>query len=116
MLALPAALFARAAFAQTSSPCLDVDPGNLLPAVEAADLVVIARVQTGGAAGAVRLEPEAYLKGPATGLPISLSAAGACGQAALAETDRVLVFLTTADGAVAWPEPGAVFWLEDGIA
>lgn len=117
-LAPGAAVFAQATQAE-DSVCLNVDPDNLLVAVEASSVIAIGTVhEVPPGSGLVEVEPEAFLKGAATGEPIRprYREVPGCANATLTDGQRVLVFFEETGGVLAWPTAGRVFWLDDGQA
>ena len=123
LVTVAAALPGAAAFAvpfdtPESDPCFEVNPGDLLPAVEASNIIAIGTVENYNGGGRARILPEAFLKGAAGNDPIDLryEELEGCALAQLVEPSRVLVFLHVDDAGPAWPNAGRVFWLDGGYA
>jgi hypothetical protein len=111
---LPGAIAAQAADA-----CFSVDPANVMPAVTASSLIVVAHVDDASATAAT-LAPEAFLKGPVGAGAIHIEApdpGSGCTPAQLTTGDRVLVFLAErTTGGIGWPAVSQVFVLRGGRA
>lgn len=87
--------------------CIEVSTaGAMEPAVELADVIVIGEVVERAEAGSVTVRPEAYFKGPAEAADIVLLRPDGdlrCGLAELSDGDRMILFLVSRSGTLAWP-------------
>lgn len=106
-----AAVFVTPAFA-----CTLLTPASAAEFVPTAELIVIGTV-TAASSTKLVLEPEAFLKGPASGEPIAFSAAEGdmCPGATLETGDRALIYVFDAV-ALPWPYINQVYLLESGRA
>ncbi|MCC6382204.1 MAG: hypothetical protein IT304_06820 [Dehalococcoidia bacterium] len=80
-----------------------------------ARLVVVASVSSAGNGAAV-LQPEAYLKGTASGGQLRLAeyTAPGCDFPSLAPGQRILALLSESDGRLGWPTFSQLYVLADG--
>lgn len=109
---------ASAAAAQVEpDPCVAVDLDSPRSAIQTADVIVVGTIASNDD-GHTTIEPEAYLKGPATGRVIVLGARddSTCAPASVADGDRVIAMLATgADEDTAdWPGEGRTFVVNEG--
>ena len=105
-----AAVFVRPAYA-----CSLIQPESPDQFVAEAQLIVIGKVTAASDAELV-LQPEAFLKGPASGEPFRLVSAGdMCPRAEVNKGDRVLVYVFDASHPT-WPLINEVYELRDGHA
>lgn len=129
VLALTAALIPGAAVFSAGTPrysCDEpLDDEELRLAVESASLIVVGRVDAIARQTApverdtLSIQPEAFLKGPATGAQLRFERQGTaspCQYAELSEGDRLLVFAKERSEPFGWPAPNAAFRLHEGRA
>ena len=106
-----AAVFASVA---DQAACQKVDLANLQLSLAPAKVIVIATVGPIVDRATVTLQPEAYLKGAASGASIVLrlpETRPSCPIADFPPGSRVLAILESSDGALSWPTPDGVFRL-----
>ena len=122
LLTLTAALVPGAAVFASPNLQIGCTATSVAPtARELADIkvIVVGVVRSGNNTGAVRIEPELFLKGAASREPITLQKAatnGDCVLARLNDGDRVIAFLRSSENHLTWPPDGQMFLLYEGVA